>query len=367
VPDPTSRLPTKFSVTISWPRTPLLLRLAYGIRRQASPPYLRFRTHLCYAVTAAIPLIGFLLPRRWGISTQECPPFNRTLLVDYTILNYFQLLFSTMVWERVRAHSHDVDELLEPSNTRSRSSAIQSLHRMLSVQPQIAVVAIGPFVGILNTALLIGASDGRITRCAPTDLLAIMTGLIATHSAYWIACGVYFYAKVVRIPNLALTWNAPINTPGLVALSDVARLSARLGFVLFLMTQLPLTWAYITIPTTSMAVIYFSALFLTASFVTIFGIGVQTQLSRRVRNEKRSSLSELAHEIESLRSELQSTRPKTLRYLRGLYMLKFKIDIYRQIDSSSSSYMNAAVIAQYGASLAAVVFQLGLTAAIVRK
>lgn len=349
----------QFSDVVTWPRTPLLLRFAYGRKNKStlSSPS-RLRMHLSYALIAAIPLLG-LLAYCWNPG-EECATFNLVLLFDYCVLNYAQLLFATFTWEKLRSSSSSIDELISTADYNPRRDFLLMIEGMLSVRRQLMVVVIGPFVGALNAWLLIRSSAGQIGRCVATDLVAVFTGLIAVHSAYWIVCGAVLYYNGVRLPKLAITWNAPINTPGLVALSEVAKMAARLGFILFLLTQLPLTWAYLIAPTPPMSVIYYTALFLTAGFVTVFGLVVQSQLSQRVCDEKRAILDDLAHRIRIAGGKLSSARLGSVSYIPALFILKSEIDIYHSVDRSSSSYINTATIAQYGASLGAVILQLVL-------
>jgi hypothetical protein len=273
------------------------------------------------------------------------------------ILNYLQLAFMTIAWQKIAAGAEAIDDLLSGASGDQKRAVLVMLMKKLRVCPQLLAICTGAVAGVVAALALVGASSGAVHRCAASDITAFTCGAIAGHSAYWIITGALFCRALLKINDLKVRWNAPIDTRGLIVLSEGARITARLGFVLFIFTMLPLTYAYHKSPTLLMTSLYFGTIVIAGGLVTLMGLGVQLWLSRRALKAKRRILEEIATEIERLRSELETTQPKSIDNKLSLFSLKANVDIYRQIDSTRPSFVDAAIITQYSASLIAVLLQ----------
>jgi hypothetical protein len=285
-----------------------------------------------------------------------CPLLNLVWAVDYAALNYVLLMGSFYSWTKLLASFEAIDDLTSTATVADRRRLRAWWQSCVGLRAQVLGIVSGLSGAVVGAFLLVTFSHGFVHRTLLTDITAIVTGIIAGHSAHCVIAGVMVAHKTARIPNLKIVWNAPVNTPGLLTLSDTARITAQLGLLCFILAEAPITYVEAADATLVITILYVSALFTAGGFVLVVGVGAQAALSRRVRDEKIKVLEPLASRLEQIRWEYERQRWEVQR-IRYLMTLQATTGIYRAIDSSASSYLNANNVAQYVASMAAVGLQ----------
>jgi hypothetical protein len=344
-------------VVFDGPRYPILHQFLYLISRSLPLPGEWPGIHAAALLVSSIPFYVVVALKLWG-NDLFCPPLNWWWGVDYAVLNYALLTASLYCWKRMTfVFSGPITDMLKNADLSDRVALVEWWLSCTRARLQVIWLLGGCVGATLGAFLLVNFSQGYVQRTFLTDATVILSGVVAGHSVYCIATGVLLSYKVVGIPSLNLTWNAPINTPALVEISDTARLTAQLGLLCFLLAAAPLTYVKIFTSAPAITALYLAALLTTGGFVLVVGVGVQFRLSQTVRRAKLEVLHALADRIAYF-------RPAAHGHERGhldgeaLSSLYSAVGVYDAVDRSPSSYLNSGVVAQYVASTAAVILQL---------
>lgn len=156
----------------------------------------------------------------------------------------------------------------------------------------------GPIV-ILGAALRLPSPI--VERVPATFASLLVSGFVAGHALYFIIYTIFFCRRLVRISTLSLTWNAPMNTPGLILVSRATQLQVRFGITLLFAILVPLAYAYVKVPETGIRLLCLGAMVLPLLCIAIVGIIIQGWLAVLARKAKVADLRELSGSIEATR------------------------------------------------------------------
>lgn len=278
--------------------------------------------------------------------------------LEYALLNYSQLTFSYIMWQRMKALAPVLDQMLSTVPSTLTDGLFIRIQSWLRIRIAIAFMVLFTIFGA--AAVLIAFSASHIEKFTVYGSI-IWASFIAGHSAFCVIFGYWFAYSILRLPNLNLTWPAPINTPALSELNRAASQTARLGLVLFLLVQMPLTASLVAHRNSeSITVIYIVAFLLTAGLVTLMGLVGPMTLSRCVCKEKDRMLSQANAEVAKAYQAWQSSGREGCQEVTRLERLNLQTQLYMAIDSSRDSYLSPGTVTQYVASLAAVAVQFAI-------
>lgn len=309
--------------------------------------------HAIFGIIALAPAVFLAADLPSGVSLHQL-----VWLPDYALLNYCQGAFSWLGWQRLKYYAPALDEMLSGAPDNEQAAILRYAKRCSS--PFLLVGAMLIVGGSAVVALVIAqpADDATGTFSLTVSFYIVLTGVIGGHSAFYVLSGCLLYRRIIHVSQLKFSWPAPINTPGMVGIYRSAGYISRLGLVLFVIAQIPLTVFFRHHRHSLGAItIYFGGLALTAGFITITGLILPLMLSRRMQATRDVMLISASRDVEDARASYLKARSGSIRKITRMIHLSYCVRFYQAIDSAETSYLSPAVLAQYLASIAAVAIQ----------
>jgi hypothetical protein len=229
-----------------------------------------------------------------------------------------------------------VDE--DPARLNTLSAAYFTVMR---VRSQVAILSTGVAASV---GLGLTFSTDIVERSPATILSLVMIGLAAGHGSLLILAFSVTIYHISQMDSLRISWSAPVLTPGLVSLSEVLRLGASLGMILYLVMAVPATWLFAHQPE---KIKYVGIMAIPVVLIFLVGIVAQTWLARPVRLARYRVMKDMQELIDSQYSSVIGGQEEATQKVHG------ELQLLATYQGLPSSFLRGETMIQYSASLLA--------------
>ncbi len=339
----------------------LSIRLAREVSYRLSRA-VRFHVATIWAVLFLIllsPLISFL-PYLLGfghacggtlkLSTHFRLFLGSPWVLYFTFLHYWLLVWPTKVWSEFVRIGDKIEAMFVTTDDKAQFE--RWMGRRLKLLPQILLSLFFGVAGVFAAWVEAHHRLGRslvqpVHFCPAPYISAFITGTLGANAVYWIWVQTQLVRRLSRFPSLVVTWNAPVNTPGIRELAHLVASSVVRSLVGLLYLMIPVVW------------VFFSderglALLVVEVFVSSISLGIfialavlpQRWFNKIIYREKHKVLDQLSAEIATSRGEDHWSDVET------------KTNIYKTINATRNTILDIETVTRY----AIAVFTAILTA-----
>jgi hypothetical protein len=306
------------------------------------------------SIVAAVPFLALVISINNHTQRWQLAAFAVWIFVIYGMIE-----FPEIVWSKFRRAASDIDSMVASTPEKNRHDVLSSLGRSCRFLPQsLFLLAGGP---VLMLLVWIAHAEHNYSN-VPQDVmipLQLIVGALGAHSIYWIIQVIKLTRGITHLPNLSLWWLTPISTPGLEELASVCKTGALLGLSLIVGYGIPLSITFAVHGSLQQLLLFATAGIAGLSCVISVGAVCLGWLANVANLAKRQGIAELLWPLgQSARSQREISGPS----MYSITDTQNRLSALMLLQNSADSYIGAASIAQYLASVLAVVLQFAIAA-----